>query len=73
MLTPQQVWRRVSGLPKVKETGLPPPTIHGYGMWHQWTKRSIFWDLPYLKDSLLRHNLDVMHIEIISLTTYSTL
>ncbi|CAH9080376.1 unnamed protein product [Cuscuta epithymum] len=28
-----------------------------------WKKRSIFWDLPYWKDLLLRHNLDVMHIE----------
>jgi len=26
-------------------------------------KKSIFWDLPYWKDNLLRHNLDVMHIE----------
>jgi len=37
--------------------------IDGYGEWHNWTKRSIFWDLPYWKDNLLRHNLDVMHIE----------
>ncbi|CAN0917775.1 hypothetical protein LINGRAHAP2_LOCUS30504 [Linum grandiflorum] len=29
----------------------------------QWKKRSIFWDLPYWKSNLLRHNLDVMHIE----------
>ena len=27
------------------------------------TKRVFFWDLPYSKDHLLRHNLDVMHIE----------
>ena len=26
-------------------------------------KKSIFWDLPYWKDNLLRHNLDVIHIE----------
>ena len=31
MLTPTQVWRRVRDLPKVIETGLPPPNIHGYG------------------------------------------
>ena len=30
---------------------------------HNWTKRSIFWDLPYWRHQLLRHNLDVMHIE----------
>ena len=28
-----------------------------------WKKSSIFFDLPYLKDLLVRHNLDVMHIE----------
>ena len=26
-------------------------------------KKSIFWDLPYWKDNLLRHYLDVLHIE----------
>ncbi|XP_057995012.1 uncharacterized protein LOC131175302 [Hevea brasiliensis] len=28
-----------------------------------WRKRSIFWDLPYWSSNLIRHNLDVMHIE----------
>ena len=28
-----------------------------------WKKRSIFWDFPYWKTKLIRHNLDVMHIE----------
>lgn len=28
-----------------------------------WKKRSIFFDLPYWKDNLVRQNLDVMHIE----------
>ncbi|XP_049382842.1 uncharacterized protein LOC125847219 [Solanum stenotomum] len=28
-----------------------------------WKKRSIFFELPYWKHNLLRHNLDVMHIE----------
>ncbi|XP_016185353.1 uncharacterized protein LOC107626983 [Arachis ipaensis] len=28
-----------------------------------WKKRSVFFDLPYWKDHMLRHNLDVMHIE----------
>jgi hypothetical protein len=28
-----------------------------------WKKKSIFFRLPYWKDNLLRHNLDVMHIE----------
>ncbi|CAN1129852.1 hypothetical protein LINPERHAP2_LOCUS5479 [Linum perenne] len=30
---------------------------------YAWKKRSIFFDLPYWVDNLLRHNLDVMHIE----------
>nr|XP_025662175.1 uncharacterized protein LOC112757838 [Arachis hypogaea] len=29
----------------------------------QWRKRSIFFELPYWKTNLLRHNLDFMHIE----------
>ncbi|XP_058787440.1 uncharacterized protein LOC131661819 isoform X1 [Vicia villosa] len=29
----------------------------------QWRKKSIFFDLPYWDSNLLRHNLDVMHIE----------
>lgn len=28
-----------------------------------WKKRSIFFELPYFKTLLLRHNLDEMHIE----------
>ncbi|XP_058003650.1 uncharacterized protein LOC131180064 [Hevea brasiliensis] len=28
-----------------------------------WKRRSIFWDLPYWSTNMLRHNLDVMHIE----------
>lgn len=30
---------------------------------HNWKKRSIFFQLPYWKTLMLRHNLDVMHIE----------
>jgi len=60
-LTPMQVWRRVKDLPKIIESGAK--RIDGYGEWNNWTKRSIFWDLPYWKHNLLRHNLDVMHTE----------
>ncbi|XP_010506881.1 PREDICTED: uncharacterized protein LOC104783418 [Camelina sativa] len=35
----------------------------GYGVDHNWHKWNIFWELPYWKDLLLGHNLDVMHIE----------
>jgi len=34
-----------------------------YGSTHNWYKQSIFWQLPYWKDLLLWHNLDVMHIK----------
>ncbi|WMV09922.1 hypothetical protein MTR67_003307 [Solanum verrucosum] len=61
LLTGHQIWERVSQLPKVIEAS--PPRLPGYGVEHNWTKQSIFWELPYWKDNLLRHNLDVMHIE----------
>jgi len=35
----------------------------GFGLTHNWVKQSIFWELSYWKTNLLRHNLDVMHIE----------
>ncbi|XP_073051313.1 uncharacterized protein [Primulina eburnea] len=34
-------------------------------------RRSIFWELPYWSTNLIRHNLDVMHIEKTSLTMSS--
>ena len=36
---------------------------HGVGDWSPWKKRSILFTLPYWQHSVLRHNLDVMHIE----------
>ncbi|CAM8951043.1 unnamed protein product [Rhodiola kirilowii] len=38
-------------------------SIDGFGVTHNWTKKSIFWDLPYWVNLKLRRNLDVMHIE----------
>ncbi|VVA40424.1 PREDICTED: transposase, partial [Prunus dulcis] len=38
-------------------------TIFGFGKDHNWKKHSIFFQLPYWKTLLVRHNLDVMHIE----------
>ena len=35
----------------------------GFDLTQNWVKRSIFWELPYWKTNLLRHNLDFMHIE----------
>jgi len=56
-----QLWGFLNDFPKVTEG--PFDNLSGYGQFHNWTKQSIFWDLPYWKDNLLRHNLDVMHIE----------
>ncbi|XP_048632974.1 uncharacterized protein LOC125607181 [Brassica napus] len=41
----------------------PSKTISGYGVTHNWVKKSIFWELPYWENHLLRHSLDFMHIE----------
>ena len=30
---------------------------------HNWKKKSIFYELPYWQHNLIRHNLDVMHVE----------
>jgi hypothetical protein len=35
----------------------------GYGVEHAWPQRSVLWRLPYMKDLLLPHNIDVMHTE----------
>lgn len=35
----------------------------GLGTSHNWVKKGIFWELPYWSTNLIRHNLDVMHIE----------
>ena len=37
--------------------------IRGYADTHHWQKKSIFWRLPYWKDNLLPHNIDIMHLE----------
>ncbi|GAU47859.1 hypothetical protein TSUD_243840 [Trifolium subterraneum] len=61
-ITSYDVFDKVSGLCKFLDVG-KRIRYDRYGESHNWTKRSIFWDLPYWKDNLLRHNLDVMHIE----------
>ncbi|GKV09925.1 hypothetical protein SLEP1_g21358 [Rubroshorea leprosula] len=55
---------RVAALPDVL-FGNPSvnQTIPGFGETHNWVKRSIFWELSYWGDNLIRHNLDVMHCE----------
>jgi len=63
MLTSKEVYHIVRNVPTIiNEPHMSK--LPSYGEWHNWTKRSILWDLPYWKDNLLRHNLDVMHIEM---------
>ncbi|XP_057251810.1 uncharacterized protein LOC130591880 [Beta vulgaris subsp. vulgaris] len=63
-LSGEEVWNRVSLLPKttecIRNEGKRP---EWYGILHHWTKQSVFWELPYWRKLLIHHNLDVMHIE----------
>ena len=61
-LSPNEVRNIVYDLQKFTNYG-KACIIPEYKVTHSWTKRSIFWDLPYWKDTLLRQNLYVMHIE----------
>ncbi|XP_074560392.1 uncharacterized protein LOC141816527, partial [Curcuma longa] len=64
-LSGEDIYQIVNRLPHVT-FGKPPSTtqpIDGFGKTHNWVKRSIFWELPYWQTNLIRHNLDVMHIE----------
>ncbi|XP_020550342.1 uncharacterized protein LOC110012142 [Sesamum indicum] len=64
-LTGEDMRQKVDELPETI-FGKPPGGTHpidGFGRTHNWVKRSIFWELPYWHTNLIRHNLDVMHIE----------
>jgi hypothetical protein len=67
ILSSEEIWMRVRHYPRIVEEPLLGKSVEykfeGYGEWHNWVKRSIFWDLPYWRSHLIRHNLDVMHIE----------
>ena len=55
---------RVMRLPKIQFGQIAASEIiNGFGDSHNWVRRSIFWELPYWSTNLIRHNLDVMHIE----------
>ncbi|XP_022003645.1 uncharacterized protein LOC110901103 [Helianthus annuus] len=64
--TGEEIWQIVRHIPTVYE-GSPYRKENekpdGFGETHNWVKRSIFWELPYWRKLLIRHNLDVMHIE----------
>ncbi|XP_010666303.1 uncharacterized protein LOC104883469 [Beta vulgaris subsp. vulgaris] len=57
----EDVWKCVSMLPKTTDGPEALKRLKKEKM--GWFKQSIFWELPYWKDLLIRHNLDVMHIE----------
>ena len=58
------ILREIDELGLVKVTELGSDEINGrISKISGWRKRSIFWDLPYWSTNLIRHNLDVMHIE----------
>ncbi|CAH9097537.1 unnamed protein product [Cuscuta europaea] len=60
-LTGEAIFNRVRRIPTVIQE--PNKKPYGFCDTHKWTKRSIFWELPYWKDLLIRHNIDVMHTE----------
>jgi hypothetical protein len=65
-LSGDEVWQRICDYPRIIDQPslvVTSERLDGYGVRHNWTKRSIFWDLPYWRSHLIRHNLDVMHIE----------
>ena len=64
IMTGEQILKQINDLGLKKVTDIDYEVINGpickaYG----WNKQSIFWDLPYWSSNLIRHNLDVMHIE----------
>ena len=61
-LSPNEVRNIVYDLQKFTNYG-KACIIPEYKVTHNWTKRSIFWDLPYWKDNLLQHDIDSMHID----------
>ena len=37
--------------------------IPGFGVYHNWMKKRIFWEIPFWHTNVIHHNLDVMRIE----------
>jgi hypothetical protein len=64
-LTGGQVLQQFEGFdqPKFGTTSKERKQREEDNRWHNWRKKSIFFQLPYWKNLLVRHNLDVMHIE----------
>ncbi|XP_021279209.1 uncharacterized protein LOC110412894 [Herrania umbratica] len=63
-LSGEEILSRLNLLPNIPfGTKCGEEKIPSYGVTHNWVKKSIFWELPYWHTLLIRHNLDVMHIE----------
>ncbi|KAJ7959735.1 Transposon protein, putative, CACTA, En/Spm sub-class [Quillaja saponaria] len=63
-LSGEEVWGRLRRLNQITfGNAFGKQIISGFGKQHNWAKISIFWELPYWSTNLIRHNLDVMHIE----------
>jgi hypothetical protein len=58
-----QVWCTVSQFPKITDSARELGRGNERGVNHNWTRMSIFWDLPYWRTLLVRHNIDIMHNE----------
>ncbi|XP_052623718.1 uncharacterized protein LOC111889087 [Lactuca sativa] len=64
--TREYIWEKIQHFPTVYNgTPYGPNYIKpkGFGITHNWVKKSIFWELPYWRHLLIRHNLDLMHVE----------
>jgi Transposase family tnp2 len=63
-LTSEEVFERISSLDQITfGSKNKKDKIPGYGEEHNWNKKNIFWMLPYWKNLLVRHNIDLMHLE----------
>ena len=60
ILNGEQVWGHISMFPKSTDHYGKSDT---YRVSHNWTKQNIFLELLYWLKLLVRHNLDIMHIE----------
>ena len=62
-LSGEHILHRLSSLNDNEfESFIPSQKFEGYGLTHNWTKISIFWELSYWSKLINRHNLDVMNI-----------
>jgi Transposase family tnp2 len=60
----EEVFERISSLDQITfGSKNKKDKIPGYGEEHNWNKKSIFCMLPYWKNLLVRHNIDLMHLE----------